>query len=102
MCLLFYSCVVSLTLLTSVCDSGSPALAAVVFKPNFQSGGTEHFAGQAGSAESGFQYLATNIVWSAHEQMDVGLKYMYGKRENKDGWSGEAHRLHLEIWFYLP
>ncbi|MGI9326555.1 MAG: DcaP family trimeric outer membrane transporter [Pseudomonadales bacterium] len=59
-------------------------------------------AGQAGSTESGFQYLATNIIWSAREQVDVGLEYLFGKREDKDGSSGEANRLHLGIWFYLP
>ncbi len=68
----------------------------------FSSAELTNSAGQDGSAARSVQYLATNLIWSVHDQMDVGMEYLFGKREDKDGSTGEANRLHVGIWFYLP
>jgi hypothetical protein len=39
--------------------------------------------------------LATNVVFSAAERVDVGLEYIYGTRANKDGQSGHANQIQL-------
>ena len=38
-------------------------------------------------------YLATNLVWSPFENVTFGLEYLYGRRENVDGNSGNASRV---------
>jgi hypothetical protein len=38
-------------------------------------------------------YYSANIIWLPVDRMGVGLEYLYGTRENKDGQSGTAHRL---------
>lgn len=38
-------------------------------------------------------YATANIIWLPVERMGVGLEFLYGTRENKDGQRGEAYRL---------
>jgi hypothetical protein len=39
------------------------------------------------------QYASGNIIWLPVERMGVGLEYLYGTRENKNGESGTARRI---------
>ena len=59
-------------------------------------------AGQPGSDLHSLQYLAANLIWSPHDRIDVGMEYLFGRREDKDESAGEANRLHFAVWFYLP
>jgi hypothetical protein len=68
----------------------------------FSKGDVTNSTGQTGSEVSSLEYLAANIIWSPHDQIDVGLEYLFGKREDKDGAAGEANRLHFGVWFHLP
>ena len=47
-------------------------------------------------------YLAMNLIFSPYERVFAGAEYLYGRRENQDGQSGEAHRLQMSFGFYLP
>ena len=38
-------------------------------------------------------YATANLIWLPVERMGVGIEYLYGTRENKDGQSGFAHRI---------
>jgi hypothetical protein len=40
-------------------------------------------------------YYSANLIWLPVERLGVGLEYLYGTRENKDGESGHAHRIQL-------
>jgi hypothetical protein len=41
----------------------------------------------------GAKYGAVNLIWLPIKNMGVGIEYLYGERENKDGQRGFAHRL---------
>ena len=45
------------------------------------------------------KYLAVNIIWLPVERMGVGLEYLIGERENKDGQTGTAHRIQAGIQY---
>ncbi len=68
----------------------------------FSKGDLTNSAGQLGSAVGSLEYVAANVIWSPHDQVDVGLEYLFGKRQDLDGSTGEANRLHLGVWFFLP
>lgn len=38
-------------------------------------------------------YFAADLIWSPYKNVNVGVEYLWGRRENKDGNSGDAHRL---------
>ena len=40
-------------------------------------------------------YATANLIWLPVERMGVGIEYLYGDRENKDGGSGTAHRIQM-------
>ena len=44
-------------------------------------------------------YLAANIIWLPVERMGVGLEYLVGERENKNGETGIAHRIQAGIQY---
>ena len=48
------------------------------------------------------QYLAVNLIWNPVERIDMGVEYLFGTREDKDGHDGEAHRLQFGFWYRLP
>ncbi len=48
------------------------------------------------------KYLAVNLIWKPTERMFVGVEYLFGTRENKDGSQGEANRVQASFGFYLP
>ena len=48
------------------------------------------------------RYLAVNLIWKPIKRMFVGVEYLWGSRENKNGSLGEANRLQASFGFYLP
>ena len=38
-------------------------------------------------------YYSANLIWLPTDRMGVGIEYLYGSRENKDGGFGAAHRI---------
>jgi hypothetical protein len=44
-------------------------------------------------------YASANLIWLPVERMGVGLEYLYGTRENKDGQSGEANRIQMAFQY---
>jgi len=40
-------------------------------------------------------YAAVDFIWSPYKEVTVGVEYLWGRRENKDGASGRANRLLL-------
>ena len=48
------------------------------------------------------KYLAVNLIWNPTERMFVGVEYLFGTRQNKDGSQGEANRVQASFGFYLP
>jgi hypothetical protein len=52
-----------------------------------------------GSTYETATYYSANLIWLPVERMGVGIEYLYGTRENKDGQSGEAHRLQAAIQY---
>lgn len=44
-------------------------------------------------------YVAANIIWLPIERMGVGLEYLIGDRENKDGEKGIAHRIQAGVQY---
>jgi hypothetical protein len=53
-----------------------------VDNPGFVSGGTL----------DNTQYAAANLIWNPYKPLTVGVEYLWGRRENKDGESGTANR----------
>jgi len=48
---------------------------------------------QPDSAIHKVNYLLNNLVWNPYPLIHVGVEYLYGTRENKNGSYGQAHRL---------
>jgi hypothetical protein len=44
-------------------------------------------------------YWSANLIWLPHERMGVGLEYLFGSRENRDGESGEANRIQMAFQY---
>ena len=40
---------------------------------------------------------SANLLWNPTAHVDTGIEYLWGKRENKDGDSGEAKQLQMMI-----
>lgn len=47
----------------------------------------------------GASYVQGNLIWLPVERMGVGLEYLYGTRENKDGQRGEANRIQMAMQY---
>ena len=47
-------------------------------------------------------YLAVNLVWNPLERIYTGIEYLYGTRQDFDGASGSANRIHMSFWYNLP
>lgn len=59
-------------------------------------------SGQPSTDINNLTYLAANLIWSPTDGIDVGIEYLYGKRENISGDSGLANRIQFAIFYYLP
>ncbi len=57
---------------------------------------------QDGDAFHSVQYLAANLIWRPTSQVDVGVEYLFGQRENKNGLSHDANRLQFSFIWRLP
>jgi len=44
-------------------------------------------------------YTAANLVWSPYKQVDIGMEYLWGKRENKNNDDGTANRIQATTKF---
>jgi hypothetical protein len=47
----------------------------------------------------GAKYFAVNLIWLPVERMGVGVEYLFGERENKDGETGKAHRIQAGVQY---
>jgi hypothetical protein len=47
----------------------------------------------------GGKYAAVNVIWLPVQRLGIGLEYLYGERENKDGEAGFAHRFQLGVQY---
>jgi hypothetical protein len=52
-----------------------------------------------GNTYKSASYAAANIIWLPFERMGVGLEFLYGTRENKDGQKGKACRVQAGIQY---
>ena len=48
---------------------------------------------QAGDSFKLGEYASANLLWSPWEKTLIGVEYLYGQREDKDGSTGEDHRI---------
>ncbi len=55
----------------------------------------ESRAGQGADALEAIEYAGLNLVWEFAEGITIGAEWLYGTREDKNGASGEAHRLQI-------
>lgn len=62
----------------------------------------DNSATQAGDALRSVQYLAANLIWRPVPQVDFGVEYLFGQRENKNGQSADANRLQFSFIWRLP
>jgi hypothetical protein len=62
----------------------------------------QNTAGQPAGDINNLTYLATNLIWEPQDGLQIGLEYLYGKRENINGDSGLANRIQFAIFYYLP
>jgi hypothetical protein len=44
-------------------------------------------------------YVSANLIWLPVPRMGVGLEYLHGTRENKDGQSAEANRIQMAFQY---
>ena len=61
--------------------------------------GGDNTAGQGPDAIESVDYSAVNLIWDFAEGFTVGAEWLYGTRNDKDGASGEANRLHIGFKF---
>ncbi len=57
---------------------------------------------QASDAVHRTTYLAANLIWQPLDRVRFGVEYLYGIRENVDGGTGSANRVHSAVIFELP
>ena len=52
-----------------------------------------------GSTYKRAKYVSANLIWLPVERMGVGLEYLYGFRENKDGQKGDDTRIQMAFQY---
>jgi DcaP outer membrane protein len=52
-----------------------------------------------GNTYKAAEYFAVNIIWLPVERMGLGLEFLYGGRENKDGANGKAYRIQAGVQY---
>ena len=45
------------------------------------------------------KYVTANLIWLPFERMGVGMEFLFGERENKDGQTGEAYRIQTAMQY---
>ena len=58
-------------------------------------GYTDNSAGQAGGELKATTYAALNLVRHLTDRAWIGVEYLYGEREDKDGSKGQNHRIQI-------
>lgn len=58
--------------------------------------------GAAPTALTSTDYLAANLLWTPVERVRLGVEYLHGVREDENASRGDANRLQLAVWYYLP
>ena len=68
---------------------------------NFVYGGTNTVlpADMPGDTYRAGKYGAVNLIWLPAPRLGVGLEYLYGEREDKDGENGFAHRVQMAMQY---
>ncbi len=46
----------------------------------------------SGDTYDNTNYVAADLIWNPYKSLDVGIEYLWGRRENKDGESGSSNR----------
>ena len=62
----------------------------------------QNTSGQLPTDINNLTYLAANMIWTPLERVNVGVEYLYGKREDISGASGLANRVQFAVFYYLP
>jgi hypothetical protein len=52
-----------------------------------------------GDTYRGGKYAAANLIWLPYPGWGVGIEYLYGEREDKDGQNGFAHRVQMALQY---
>ncbi|MBW1970305.1 MAG: hypothetical protein JRI82_12560 [Deltaproteobacteria bacterium] len=47
----------------------------------------------SGDTYDNTNYVAADLIWNPYKPVDLGVEYLWGRRENKDGASGTSNRL---------
>lgn len=68
----------------------------------YRYGRVDNTPAQRGDAVRSIQYLATNLIWRPVDAVDIGLEYIHGQRESKDGRDANANRCQLSFIWRLP
>jgi hypothetical protein len=63
----------------------------------YNHGINDNTAGQAGNSLYMTNYLAANLLWHFTDKAFVGIEYLRGTREDKDGDSGDANRIQCSV-----
>jgi len=50
-----------------------------------------------GTTYKGADYVSASLVWFPFDRLGVGMEYLYGYRENKDGQRGNDSRLQMAV-----
>lgn len=70
---------------------------AVTSLLTYNHGINDNTAGQADNSLNMTNYLAANLLWHFTDKAFVGIEYLRGTRENKDGASGDANRIQCSV-----
>jgi hypothetical protein len=52
-----------------------------------------------GSTYESAEYFSANLIWLPVERLGLGIEYLFGARENKDGNRGKAHRIQAAVQY---
>ena len=63
---------------------------------------TSNTRGQSASAVNNLEYAAVILAWRYSSWASVGVEYLYGSREDRDGSLGQAHRVMAAFRFFPP
>jgi hypothetical protein len=47
----------------------------------------------SGDTYDNTNYVAADLIWNPFKQVDIGIEYLWGRREDKDGASGTSNRI---------
>jgi hypothetical protein len=61
----------------------------------------DNIAAQGAFAYDHTHYAQGNLVWSPTKNFYVGIEYLYGFKEARDGASGDDHRIQLSLQYKL-